>query len=113
MAGSTLSENTECRLWNKAKNSNGYDVIKYKWPPDGSWHVINVHRLSYIVNKQILPDEIANLDISHLCHNKLCVSITHLNAELHGINKERETCANRNACQLHGNLPPCLLQFKQ
>ena len=36
--------------------------------------------------------DITGKDISHLCHNKLCVRGEHLSAEPHAVNNARQKC---------------------
>ncbi len=110
--GSVISHNQFCRIWSKAKNLQGYGVIKYQSPIDHSWKTTNVHRLSFVVFNRKSFQDINNMEISHLCHNKLCILKEHLCIETHAENRERDICVNRSLCKNHGNRPDCLLKFK-
>ncbi len=107
-----MSQNGTCRLWTKAINRDGYGVIKFKSPTDFSWKTTTTHRLSFVVFNRGSFEDIINLEISHLCHNRLCVNKDHLYAETHAQNMERGMCINRNTCLGHLNHPACLVNLK-
>ena len=70
---------------------------------------VNAHRAAYIAFNRafLLP-----FDISHCCHQSLCVNPNHLSHEPHDINMDRERCRKAGKCYGHytdGNgLKPCL-----
>ena len=110
-----------CVIWCGAKWHNGaYGVITNPF-----YHVdrpyipkrIGVHRLSYIIRHReqypdgILPsvdDEGRKLNVSHLCHNSLCVNPDHLTMETQAINNDRKSCKCSGRC-LRTHNPFCLL----
>jgi hypothetical protein len=51
-------------------------------------------------------------EISHLCHNSLCVNPAHLCLEPHHVNQHRSTCVGRGHCYSHPGFPDCLLHLK-
>jgi hypothetical protein len=67
---------------------------------------VNAHRASYIAFTEcfVLPN-----DISHCCHEKLCVNPDHLSHEEHCINRSRARCIEAGQCQGHGEHKPCIL----
>lgn len=67
----TVDSNTECWLWNRYVNSNGYAHI---WA-DGRSQL--VHRYSYEMHKGPVPK---GLCIDHLCRNRACCNPDHLEA---------------------------------
>lgn len=107
---SQISENNSCRIWTKCKTKSGYGKISYKCPFTQVWKTINAHRLSYIVNFKTFPD--ADIDVSHLCSNKLCVSKEHLCPEPRHINIERQYCFTLGACTSHSNGRNCLIDLQ-
>ena len=68
---------------------------------------VNAHRASYIAfnEKFLLP-----LDISHCCHEKLCVNPEHVSHEEHEVNMDREDCKEFKKCIGHGNYKPCVFE---
>ena len=102
--------NHQCILWNMTPNHNGYGVIKFKSPITGQYQTVNAHRLSFMVFNETM--DISGMDVSHLCHNRLCMLKDHLSAEPHAVNCSGVACCNRTKCQGHGQYPPCLLHLK-
>ena len=93
-----------CRLWRGARNHD-YGVIKVIL--DGKAVTRTVHRVALMCHtNNIIP---SYLDVSHLCHNSLCVNPMHLVAEPHFVNNNRITCANNGVCMGHGEYPNCLV----
>ena len=95
-------------LYGKMRNpmSSLYDQPRY----------IRVHRLVYLLHnisdfkslKLPREDSAGNpLDVSHICHNSLCVNISHLVLEPHYINCSRKDCIRYGRCENHA--PACLL----
>ena len=74
------------------------------------WRCTTAHGLSYMVFHQAM--DITGKDISHLCHDRLCVPGEHLSAEPHAVNNARQKCVNRCCCSGHGEFPDCVLYFK-
>ena len=77
----TESKNGECVLWARKVQKTGYGAVKYKWK------CTTAHRLSFIVGTKHLY--IGDRDVSHLCHNALCIRLDHLSTEPHELNCER------------------------
>ena len=102
--------NHECILWIMTPRPSGYGVIKFKSPITGQYHTVNAHRLSLMVFNETL--DVDSLDISHLCHNRLCMLKDHLSAEPHSVNMSRVACVNRQLCEGHRPYPPCILNLK-
>ena len=47
------------------------------------------------------------LNVSHLCHNSLCVKVSHVSMELHSVNKIRQYYMAQNICMLWSRgIPP-------
>ena len=101
----------DCTIWVGAKDIYGYGKKKVTWP-DGSKTVCKVHRLAFMVyyNTSNLPtvDSFGEqLDISHLCHNKLCINPLHLTIEKHSINMSRNHCWKAGVCSM-AHEPACV-----
>lgn len=99
----------ECMIWQRALKPSGYGIIRYSSPVTNRWHTVNAHRLSYIVFKENFIED--HLHVSHLCHNKKCILVTHLSAEPPSVNADRCRCLNRHVCTGHGTYQDCLLQY--
>ena len=99
----------ECMIWQRAQKPSGYGVIRYPSPITNKWHTVNAHRLSYIVFHEKFVDDF--LHISHLCHNKRCISVAHLSAEPASVNADRVKCLNRQQCMGHQPFPKCLIDL--
>ena len=100
-----------CELWTGGK-TGGYGRMRVRYP-DGTCRIEYVSRLIYKcqIRSTCTPhaDDKGNpLDVSHLCHNSLCVVAHHLVLETHDINMERVHCNNQQLCT--GNhMPNCIL----
>ena len=51
------------------------------------------------------PSDIGDRDISHLCHNALCIRLDHSSTEPHKHIYKRIKGANRDKCKSHGAYP--------
>lgn len=97
-----------CKLWTGATNSSGYPQMRIKDPSSGDWLTFSVHKIVYGL---AFGNELGNVlfQVSHLCHKKSCVEITHLNYETVATNCQRFQCRQLNECSGHRNEPNCLL----
>ena len=107
-----------CVLWKGATYDGLYGKMRNplsKLPNQPSY--MRTHRLVYLLNNihqynnLFLPktDEFGcNLDVSHVCHNTLCINIAHLALESHHINCSRKHCVDIGRCNGEHE-PACLL----
>jgi len=74
------------------------------------------HRLIWAMHNKDKVKEMAGMDVSHLCNNKLCLNIAHLSLETQEINNERRICERRGRCDGHKDnkkiYPKCLLGLR-
>ena len=102
-----------CIEWQGAKTRNGgYGRLVLELPVGGKKE-FRVHRLQNMVTNHMMevPRTDQNgslLDVSHLCHNSVCVNPGHLTLELHAKNMERRTCKEQGLCT-NKHLPHCLV----
>lgn len=104
---SALSANGQCRLWEGFTDADGYGKMNIKL--HGRWTNRGVHRLSYVITHRTSFEAIEDLQVSHLCHNKTCITVAHLNLEEQETNNSRTGCVNARRCLHHGDDPDCLL----
>jgi hypothetical protein len=112
-----LGPNQECKLWTGAIKKCGptkqlkYGVVGCKI--NGKWVTVAAHRLSYSLQYGVHLDQLnrEGYDISHLCHNSLCINPHHLSFEPHSVNNNRQRCKNKKECTFHENRPMCLLNL--
>ena len=72
-----IIDNNECMIWTGAKTSHGYGNVAIKI--DGKRKYLVTHRLVYICHNPELENS-QNLEIDHLCRNRLCCNKDHLEA---------------------------------
>lgn len=89
------------------KNSVIYGFKCIKYPGDDKCHKVTVHRLRYILHLGFKPD--INMDVSHLCHNSLCLNVDHLSLEPKSVNKSRSKCLNKEICSTHPGYANCII----
>ena len=110
-----------CVLWKGATYDGLYGKMrnplsKYLGQPT----YMRVHRLVYLLHhiKDFDDLTIGHVDkngeiieVSHICHNSLCVNIAHLSLETHQTNISRRACVADGICRSHGDAPACLLWY--
>lgn len=79
-------DNDDCWIWNGAKVSGGYGVLRRK--RDGKQITIFTHRLMWTIHNGEIPDDFV---IDHLCKNRACCNPKHLEAVSDKENKSRAT----------------------
>ena len=60
----------------------------------------SAHIVAFFLENRTIPEK-GVTDISHICHNSLCVNIEHLVKEIHWINIDRNRCKETNYCFGH------------
>jgi hypothetical protein len=112
---SALAPNGQCLVWRgTTRSSHGtlYGVLCCK--VHDQWKTEYVHRLALIFHKGWTLEDVADrgLDVSHLCHNPLCVRPEHLSYEPHWVNRNRTKCVSLNICQKHADHLDCMLGLR-
>ena len=82
----------QCNKWVGCLEHGTYGKVTVIWPY-GTKSVERCHRVSYMAAQKILRGDMPRtdnnrkkLDVSHLCHNSICVKPTHLVLETHQTN---------------------------
>ena len=96
-----------CRIWRGGKNSSGYPQKRLSVDEDDS-PTESVHRLVYM-----LSGKVPKFQVSHLCHEKLCIKLEHLIDDTPRQNSERNTCKDSKdgTCTGHGDRPRCMVNI--
>lgn len=112
-----IDENTDCLIWNGAISNALYSKISFLYKiklQNGTLksfrRYTQAHRLIYacVTNSlYLLNKDNRHVEVSHLCHNRLCCNIMHLEAESKQLNSSRTKCKTQMVCNDHD--PPCIL----
>ena len=91
----------------------GYGKIAVRGPNNRRKY-FRVHRLVYMIFHElsVIPtcnDEGISVEISHICHHKLCVKPQHLVLETHDVNMGRLHCKTRDSAPEATNHIACLI----
>ena len=103
----TSSDDTEllCSEWTGPSDKDGYPMLRVTFRGKRIW--LRVCRLIYFLHFNFELN--SRYQVSHLCHNKKCVNIEHLNYETPVTNNQRKTCnSNRVCCCNHYGEPNCI-----
>ena len=103
-----------CKKWIGQRDGLGYGRMWIRWP-DNRRTIERVHRVAFMVRYRWLRDEFPRgyiqgsiLEVSHLCHQKLCINTLHMVIETHSINQSRNHCRAQGQCS-NDHLPRCIL----
>ena len=93
-----------CDIWTGAKSHGTYGKLAVTWPNE-SKSVESAHRVSFMTSNHYLKNDMPQVDaegrqleVSHLCHNGLCIKNAHLTLESHENNQERIHCKLQRQC---------------
>ena len=112
-SGIQTASNDECRLYvAKDAKDNGYINVTYRHPVTGRRACSNIHRLALMLSGGTFKELPSDLDASHLCHNKICVRLSHLSLEPRQVNLSRKRCVKAGQCKGHLSYPECLLHLR-
>ena len=79
-----LSIEGECIVWEGALSSHGYGLIKDSGKP------VRTHRVMWEMAKGPIPQ---GLEVDHLCRNRRCCRLDHLELVTHAENMRRAAAA--------------------
>lgn len=103
-----------CVLYTGPKpEPSGYVKLRQRPIKGGPLVHSHVHRfIYYYYNELDSYDDLRGQEVSHLCHTKTCVNVSHLVLESHASNQSRITCAVGSALgaeRVCCHQPPCIL----
>ena len=100
-------------LWLGARTSDGLYGRKQVKFPSGNRVLMRVSWVVYMIKHKMMEmpcvdqhDDI--LEVSHLCHQTLCVKPDHLVLESKALNNERKHCLDQGLCT-ENHKPVCIL----
>lgn len=102
-----ISKENSCHTWHGRKDAYGYGEMLLQFR--GVRLGLKVHRVVFALDHPNISLNSASYDVSHLCHNRLCVNVQHLSYEPHSINNNRLVCKNDGECHGHYGFKDCLL----
>ena len=97
----------DCLVWTGATSSRGYGMMRVRWT-DGQSRVMGVHQLGMMCALQSTQFPYG-YNVSHLCHNKLCITVGHLSLEPNWANSQRASCLREGTCFGHAGFKRCIL----
>ena len=106
-AYSTEDPGTGCKIWGRAVTGSGYPTMTLTvrgWNKSKSKNH-SVHRLVYVFAGN--PEKNKH-EMSHLCHRKTCIQLTHLSHEPAFVNMQRNVCKKEKQCFGHGDWGNCI-----
>ena len=93
-----------CDIWEGATNRDGYGIFRVKFR--GRRVTLTVHRVSYFLSVEHFLSP--KMHVSHVCHRKKCVKISHLSYEPQSVNNSRSPCFSNARCKGHRGYPNCV-----
>ena len=97
----------QCRLWTKGVGGSGYPRMRVKVAGRVGSIQYGVHQVVYALNSGTALN-LPLHDVSHRCHNRLCVNMDHLSYEPKVVNAQRNPCRELNQCRGHLPFLPCI-----
>ena len=94
-----------CKIWTGLCTSDGYGLLRIQFR--GKRIKVKVHRMVFFLSNShgLTP----RMHVSHICHNRLCLSLNHLSYEPQRVNNSRLRCKNESECCGHYAFARCLL----
>ena len=93
---------TDCLEWTRSCGKSGYPQMKLGKIFNDRFKNIpyNPAHLLYCIQHTIILNNVSH-EISHLCHNKRCISYEHLSYEPKIVNAGRDQCCRTGMCYTH------------
>lgn len=104
---SRQNENT-CILYTGRTKKTGYGMIDVRLPGMNRHIPMHVHRVRYMIHMRTLKLTPTEYHVSHLCHNRNCVNVSHLSFEPSHVNNSRQNCFSEKRCTKHCSYPDCI-----
>lgn len=102
----TYYSHSGCDIWQGRQDRSGYGELRFSFREKNV--CLKIHRVVYALrNPGIVLSR--NWHVSHLCHNRQCVTYQHLSYEPQAINNNRKVCNNNGECSGHYGYRNCLL----
>lgn len=110
-SSSRLTNVDSCIEWTGSVNKSGYADIYLRLPNQKKKFHTYAHRGVYMLEHRLIEipridNNGSKLEVSHLCNNKICLKLQHLNLETSALNRERKMCHRSGMCIGHN--PTCI-----
>ena len=103
----TDNNETGCHLWVGSRDRYGYGIFRMTFRDRRLG--LPAHRVAYFIYRDFRRLHRA-YHVSHLCHNKLCVNVSHMSLETQKVNKNREGCLLQGSCNGHRGYNRCIFE---
>jgi hypothetical protein len=94
-----------CHIWTGPQNKDDYGFVRVMFR--GVRKNVCAYRLAYFLATDCRPLS-EEFHVSHRCHNKLCVNVSHLSLELSNVNRKRDICRDDGECYGHRGHAMCI-----
>ena len=101
-----------CVFWTGELDKDGYPQMCKGLPGRVRSSKIAVYRLIYFnayPSHMFIKSPGKKIEVSHICHDKLCINWQHLSLEYKITNRQRNKCKKYGVCLKHHCGRPCLL----
>lgn len=104
---SRQSENS-CILYTGRIKKTGYGMIDVRFPGMDRHIPMHVHRVRYMIHIRTFKLTPSEFHVSHLCHNRICINVSHFSFEPAHVNNSRQNCFSEKRCTKHCPYPDCI-----
>ena len=94
-----------CCLWQARTDRQGYGILRLTY--QGHIMSLKAHRLAFYLANDCQPFNV-DLHVSHMCHTKKCIEVSHLSLEPALINNRRKSCQLQGICCGHEGYHDCI-----
>ena len=106
-----ISENGVCQLYDAPPQTSGYVLFSYKNPKTGRTTSTTMGKAVKMLEKNTIFLD-PECEASHICHNKTCILVDHIEYEPHTVNVGRKACVRAGYClKNHGLYKNCLVHL--
>src|SRR3990172_9279192 len=85
-----------CWAWLAGQTTNGYGSCLNYLAPKGEGRTIHAHRLAWLIEHGSIGPE---MQIDHVCRNRLCVNVRHLEQVTQYVNLSRRPSVGKAECK--------------
>ena len=99
-----------CHVCKLGGGKTPYSTLTVKFPWKEAKKTVSSHRFAYMLEKNCFELQ-KDMQVSHRCHNKRCITADHLSLEPEHVNKDRQICRGTFPvkCRSHPPYADCLI----